>query len=284
MLEQLNWLDEPRVYGCGLESDMPEGIRLPKLLAIDRACDDRLVLWLEEVDDEGGPWNLERYRRSARGLGRMTGRWPEARVERNLGLGRRSLHYLFYGKMMNVDLPLLADDATWDDPAVREVTAADPKLREDLAWLAGAAPALLDRAEALPHGLAHGDASPTNLHEPGDGTVVAFDWSYGSLGPVGSDLGQLLAGRFDPGVAEPDDLPAIAETILDAFSGGLADEGYPAPSEEVRLAWATHLAVRSAFSAILVDRPGLGEADRADLIRRRAPLARYAVHLNRSVV
>ncbi|MBP7407043.1 MAG: hypothetical protein KA973_19235, partial [Candidatus Microthrix sp.] len=105
MLEQLNWLDEPRVYGCGLESDMPEGIRLPKLLAIDRACDDRLVLWLEEVDDEGGPWNLERYRRSARGLGRMIGRWPEARVERNLGLGRRSLHYLFYGKMMNVDLP-----------------------------------------------------------------------------------------------------------------------------------------------------------------------------------
>lgn len=68
------------------------------------------------------------------------------------------------------------------------------------------------------------------------------------------------------------------------LSGGLADEGYPAPSEEVRLAWATHLAVRSAFSAILVDRPGLGEADRADLIRRRAPLARYAVHLNRSVV
>ncbi len=130
VLEQLNWLDEPRVYGCGLESDMPEGIRLPKLLAIDRACDDRLVLWLEEVDDEGGPWNLERYRRSARGLGRMTGRWPEARVERNLGLGRRSLHYLFYGKMMNVDLPLLADDATWGDPAVREVTAADPKLRE----------------------------------------------------------------------------------------------------------------------------------------------------------
>ncbi|HMS46764.1 MAG TPA: phosphotransferase [Candidatus Microthrix sp.] len=97
--------------------------------------------------------------------------------------------------------------------------------------MAGAAPALLDRAEALPHGLAHGDASPTNLHEPGDGTVVAFDWSYGSLGPVGSDLGQLLAGRFDSGVAEPDDLPAIAETILDAFSGGLADEGYPAPSE-----------------------------------------------------
>lgn len=99
---------------------------------------------------------------------------------------------------------------------------------------------------------------PTSTN-PGDGTVVAFDWGYGSLGPVGSDLGQLLAGRFDPGVAEPDDLPAIAETILGAFSGGLADEGYPAPSEEVRLAWATHLAVRSAFSAIWLIAPALGK-------------------------
>ncbi len=94
-------------------------------------------------------------------------------------------------------------------------------------WLAGASPALLDPAEELPHGLAHGDATPANLHEPGDGTLVAFDWSYGSSGPVGSDLGQLLAGRFDFGLAEPDDLPAIAETIFDGFDEGLDDEGHP---------------------------------------------------------
>lgn len=96
MLEQLDWLDEPRVYECGLDQDLPEGIRLPKLRAIERPSGDRLVLWLDHVDDEGGPWSLDRYRRSARALGRMTGRWPEERVVSELGLGRRSLHHLFW--------------------------------------------------------------------------------------------------------------------------------------------------------------------------------------------
>ena len=62
VLENLDWLDEPRVYECGLINDMPEGIRLPALRGIDRSRDDRMVLWLEDVDDVGGPWTLDRYR------------------------------------------------------------------------------------------------------------------------------------------------------------------------------------------------------------------------------
>lgn len=121
----------------------------------------------------------------------------------------------------------------------------------------------------LPHGLAHGDASPANLHEPGDGTVVALDWSCGSSGAVGSDLAQLVAGRFESGVAEPDDLPAIADAVFDGFTQGLADESVVAAPSDLRLAWATHLAVRSAFSAVLVDRPDLDDGGRVDPIWRR---------------
>lgn len=281
VLRDLDWQDEPRIYRSALAADLPDGVRLPAVWAIDECGSERLVLWLEHVEDEGGAWDLARYRRSARALGRLTGRWPEDRAAGELGLTRRSLASLFFGKICTFDLPMLAEDRTWSDPAVVVAATADPALRDDLRWLADAVPGLLDRLDALPHGLAHGDASPGNLHETADGTVVALDWSYGSIGAVGSDLGQLLAGRFESGLAEAAEVDRIAETLFDGYAEGLADEGHPVDRAQLELAWAVHLAVRSAFSALLVDRPDLDDATRADLVGRRAALARFAVDLAR---
>jgi hypothetical protein len=50
--------------------------------------------------------------------------------------------------------------------------------------------------------------------------------------------------------------------------------------DEVRAAWATSLAVRSVFSALVLDhRPDLEGDARADLLRRRAAVARFGLHL-----
>jgi len=277
VLEDLHWLDEPNVYRSGLGAALPEPLRMPMVHLVDDTAEGLVTVWMEDVDDVE-PWSADRYRRTAAALGALSGRWTGADAAGRFDLHERAIERLFFGKITNLDLPLQADDAFWDDPHVR--AAVDDRHRADLARLADVVPGLLARIPTLPSGVCHGDATPDNFREPGDRTVVALDWSYGHVGPVGSDLGQLLAGRFESGAAEVDEIPAIAAVILDGFIDGLTAEGSTATADEVRVAWATHLAVRSVFSALVLDhRPDLEGDARADLLRRRAAVARFGLDL-----
>jgi hypothetical protein len=274
----LDWRDEPRVYTSRLAEDLPPGLRLPDLYAVDED-EQRITLWLEEVTDTQ-PWGPARYQRAARQLGRLAGRWPEHRVASELGLRRRPPAELFFGKITHVDLPALADDALWDTPAVRAATARHGDLRGDLDRLAAAAPGLVEAYEHLPHALAHGDATPDNLHEPAPGDTVAIDLSYVGPAALGSDLGQLLVGRFESGAATEDDLDAIGTTLLPAYLEGLADEGVDIDPQVVEAGWAISLAVRSVFSALVVDhRPDLDPTARDRLLARRALTCRFGLDL-----
>ncbi len=68
----------------------------------------------------------------------------------------------------------------------------------------------LDRADALPQVLQHGDPTPANLRGRDGDDVVAVDWGSLGTGPVGSDLGYYsLAARED------------LSPLLDAFLLGL---------------------------------------------------------------
>ena len=224
------------------------------------------------------PWSLDRYRRTAAALGALAGKWTGPDAADAFGLHGRAIERLFFGKVTFLDLPLQADDTFWADPHVQ--AAVDDRHRSDLARLADAVPGMLARLPTLPTGVCHGDATPDNFRQPGDGTVVALDWSYGHIGQVGSDLAQLLVGRFESGAAEVDEIPAIATAILDGFVDGLKAQGSTAEVGEVSAAWATHLAVRSVFSALVLDhRPDLDGDARADLLRRRAAVARFGLDL-----
>jgi len=275
VMRNLNWLDEPAVYRSALSADLPDGLRMPRLYAID-AHDDRIVLWLEQIDADP-TWTTDDYRLAARSLGAMAGRWPEPRVRDELGIGRRDLAYLFFGKLANVDLPVLASDEHWADPVVDRIAGA--QFRADLEALIDRAPMRLAAAEELPHAMSHGDATPDNLLRTADG-IVAVDWSYGSSGPLGADLAQLLAGRFDAGTADPDDAPTIAAVLLDAYLEGLAQEDAHTDQRAVETGWATHLAVRSVISSTILDhRPDLDEDERVELLRRRVAVARVGLEL-----
>lgn len=276
VLRNLDWLAEPRLYDLGLDAYLPDGIRPPVIYLVDRG-EHAITIWMEDVTDRG-EWTTERYRRSAFALGRMAGRWPESRATPELGLGRRNLHNLFFGKIMNLDLRLLGDDAFWQSPPICELSDRD--MRHDLFALAERMPGLLDFAEELAHGMAHGDAAPANLLEPGDGTIVAIDWSYGSVGPVGSDLSQLIAGRFDSGEAKAEELDSLIPTIVDGFCDGLAAEDSNVNRAAVETSFAVHLGVRTVFSLLLVEARGSLPAEEVTrLLGPRAALARAGLDL-----
>ena len=278
VLRDLHWLDEPRVIASALADDLPAGIRMPAVWHVEHDVEaERLTLWLEHVEDTT-PWDLDRYRRTASRLGALHARWPEARAAEEAGLGRRELTPLLTGKIAHHDLPIQSEDAFWAKPEISGVV--DARHRADLARLAEAAPVLVDHAGRLPHGAAHGDATPANFLEPGDGTIVAIDWSYGSAAPPGADLGQLLIGRFESGDEDPALAATIADTIVAAYVEGAAGEGVALDPDDVELGFATHLAVRSVFSALVVDhRPDLDDAARAALTARRAQAARFGLDL-----
>jgi len=281
----LNWQDEPRIYRGPLAGDVPGDLRLPELYGIDEG-EEHVTLWLEDVADTS-VWDLDRYRRSARALGRLSGRWSEARaVEQLPAIRRRPMGELFHGKISNSDIPMLRDDSLWETPMIRAVVERDPSLRADLERLADVCPALVDLYSTLPHRLAHGDATPDNLHEPGpadgksSGDIVAIDLSYVSPAPVGADLSQLFVGRFESGAAAAADVHPVADAILPAYCEGLADEGIDIAPELVEAGWAIALAVRSVFSALHVGhRTDLDEAAQTELLLNRAAACRFGIDL-----
>lgn len=274
VLEDLDWTDEPRLYRSGLGEQLPHPLRMPSIFAIDEAL-DQATIWMEDLADTG-TWDLPRYQRTANVLGRLGAAWrPDVAIAR-FGLDRRDISRLFFGKVRHLDLVVQSDDAFWTMPMIAD--AVDRRHRRDLFELADRMPTMLQRLRGVHEGVCHGDASPDNFREPGDGSIVAIDWAYGHVGPIGSDLGQLLVGRVESGDAAPDALESIAATIVAAYVDGAEEGGRLVRRDEVERAAATYLAIRSVFSALLVDhRPDLDGEQLAELVRRRAEMARFGM-------
>lgn len=277
VLEELRWLNEPDVYRSDLGAHLPAPLRMPAIHGIEDQGTDRVTIWMEDVDDVA-PWDLARYRRTAEALGALGGQWCGGNAEQQFDLRPRDIAKLFFGKIAHHDMPLQAADQFWASPEIAVV--ADNEHRHDLLELAAAIPALLERLTLVPKGVCHGDATPDNFREPAVGDIVALDWSYAHVGELGSDLSQLFVGRFESGAASIDDVEPIARTVFDGYCAGLARTGAEVDPTLIETAWAVHLAIRSVFSALILDhRPDLGEDERHDILQRRARVARFGIDL-----
>ncbi|KJK36093.1 hypothetical protein UK23_42445 [Lentzea aerocolonigenes] len=216
LVGEFPWRDEAEFLLCAFE--LPPGMRRPEVLRVDD-LGDRIGLWLEDVRCADVPWDLARFRRAALGLGRWAGR-------RFGGAPGRAMRLLYEGRL------------------VREAF-----LRPDCPPLAGRVPALLERLEALPQAIGHGDACPQNLLVPEEDpeSFVVIDVGWQCPFPVGADLGQLLVGLAQAGRMAVDDLPPVREEIIDAYLEGLRLEGRAVSREQVALGCDGSLALRSAF-------------------------------------
>ncbi|MDH2430500.1 phosphotransferase [Sphaerisporangium sp. TRM90804] len=251
---------------------LPPGLRVPRLFRVTDLGEDRLMVWMEDVPVRSAPWDLDRYGRAARLLGAMAELNPADGPD--VGLRRYC-----EGPVASLFLPALRDPEVWRHPLVAE--HADPLLRADLLALADRVPSLLAAADRLPHAFAHGDACPQNLLVPADGSAefVAIDWGWPHPTAVGFDLGQLLVGLAHEGLTEPADLPAVHKTIEAAYTAAVT-----AAPDEVALGYAVSLVLRSAWTALPLDRLHEEPTPRShDLFRRRAGLARFIADLGRSL-
>jgi hypothetical protein len=247
--------------------------------------DDRIGIVVEDIAVADVGWDDARFARAARLLARMavlltTGDALPASGSRVPG----ELNRLFYeGSLQMLVLPALADDRTWAHPLL---SARQGPLQRDLAELASRIPALIAYLNQLPQLMVHGDASPQNLLIPADelDTFVAIDWSLGEFAAVGHDLAQLLIGLAHAGQLPVAELARVRDIIIDAYLEGLAEEGYDGDREQVAHGLAGALAIRSAFTALPLDRldePPTNELD--DMFRNRLQLTRYLCDLGLAV-
>ena len=219
-------------------------------------------LWWEYIEQRPGAWTHPDYRLAARLLGQLAARRRAGAAVNDtlppIARSRPSALRFYTGmRVTHGVLPALRAGQVWRDPVLREALrqAADPDLPADMLALGERLPRLLDALDELPQTYAHGDASPQNLLLPAGepGTIAVIDWGFGTLLPVGFDLGQLLVGLAHATDSDLSQLAAIDAAIFPAYLDGLASEDYKADPAQVRLGYLGSLAARSALCAIPVE-------------------------------
>ncbi len=261
-VSEFPWRLEERAYVSDLGTLLPEGLRLAKLYRVEELADERVALWVEDVRPSAARWDLRRFERAARALGRLAARRRPGQVEpfypRPGAVLNDALRYYVDGRVTLGALPLLEDDAAWAHPLLEPAWPGGPDadVRGRLQALATRIDELFDGLEHQPQTYAHGDASPQNLLVPADApeTFVVIDWGFDCPLAVGFDLGQLLIGLAHAGELSPTELRAVHDAILPAYVDGLREEGWEAGEDAVRYGYVASLLLRSAFTAIPFER------------------------------
>jgi hypothetical protein len=280
------WRQELAAWEEPFAGALPAGLRLPALYRITELGDDRLLVWMEDIDAlDATAWDVERFARAGRVLGGLAALrgTPEAIAGAAMPAGGGLRKYVD-NRVIRWAVPRLLDDRTWRHPLV--AGAVDAGLRTDLRWLAGELPGILDRLDALPQALPHGDASPQNLLVPKDAPdgFVAIDISFQCPMAVGFDLGQLLVGLAHAGQLPVEALPAIHRVLVPAFAAGIQQYGATVDPADVGYGYVGSLVARAALTSLpleLLDGPGAGDPteELVDLFRQRAALSRFLVDL-----
>jgi hypothetical protein len=291
------WHFELDIHLAGIDSVMPAGMRTPVLYHAKSVDTDHKALWWEFIIERSDPWQLGDYRRAARLLGQLAARRREGAeinkalpdIARTAHSGGSALRYYASRRVQEGFLPALEAEQVWSDPVMQAALdrVADPALPSELVSLGAQLPLILDMLDALPKTYAHGDASPQNLLLPANepDTVVVIDWGFGTLLPIGFDLGQLLVGLAGAGQCDPSELAAIDAEIFPAYLEGLVAEDYKVEASQVRAGYIGGLAARSALCALPLEQLGSPDPDGEieALMTTRLRLTRVLVDMAREV-
>lgn len=230
---------------------LPDGLRAPELFRLIDLGDDRLAVWMEDVEVEDR-WEVETFSRAASLLGRWNARSssPEVLADSAYPPGFALRMYAKRSVPLRGVAPL-SDGVLWSHPWLSD----HGDLRESLQQLSSDLAVDLDRLDTHRQAMPHGDASPQNLLVPRDRSAqfVVIDISFRSPHALGFDLGQLLVGLVHAGQWPAARMAAVADAIVPAYPDGLAAEGITGVDQQVVDAFRTATMLRSGFDSMRYD-------------------------------
>ncbi len=272
------WRTEALAYRSDLRERLPEGLSMPRAVGVFDIDEESNAVWLEEVPVVPAEWDLARYARAGRLLGRLAVS-PRVAELRDVGEREWELRTYFEGRLELQVLPMLRDENLWHHPLI--AGAFDDDLRARLVGAADRAAACLDELAAMPVATAHGDACPNNLLARADSDAfVLIDYGFWGSNPIGFDIAQLLVGDAQIGKRSADDLADIEHVIVDAYVEGMRAEGCDVPADVVRRAHALQLLLFTGLSTLpfeLLDSAPTPELHQ--MAAERARIARFSLDL-----
>jgi hypothetical protein len=224
-------------FESGIFERLPAGIMAPRLILADRRADS-CWLWLEDLGDGGGQWDVARYALAARHLGRFNGGFPAGSFDAPW-LTRDWIGTWILRGFGSRGGVVVENDAIWEHPLLRAGFAHGTRgrLRRHLADRER----IVERLNARPQLLGHLDAFRKNLFDrtgrSGERETAVIDWSYLGYGPIGAEVGHLVIGS----VAFADyrqDIRALADACLPAYVEGLRESGWRGSEADVREGYA----------------------------------------------
>jgi hypothetical protein len=251
------WKRELYVYQSGLLDHLPPGLDAPHCYGLTELPGDIAWLWLEEIHDEyQGDWPLMRYILAARHLSLfnsayLTGQplpdvaWLSRNFTRQWLTGLPEWLPLFFAEQEQENI--------WDSPLMQRLYP--PSEAKYLRFLLADPERVIEAVEKLPHTLCHLDTYPTNFMSrhnlAGEELTVAVDWALLGIGPVGSDLAQLIFGAYQKIDASQRDV--VDEALFKGYMYEMYHSGSPVTLGMVRLGLTISMVMRvGVFGLVLL--------------------------------
>jgi len=254
------WKREILAYESGMLQDLPGQIAAPTCYSIDKRPDGSVWLWLQDLqDDQEHPWPIERYAQVARHLGQFNGAYLAGRPLPNESWIARD----WLRKYLNHAAPMV--EFILHNPAHPTVQSMLPGNTISLTlacW--DERDRMLSALDALPQTFCHQDAFGGNLFYR-HGSVVALDWSYTGISPVGAELAPLIGAAFGLTKFPSSQAQELDQACFKGYLEGLHQAGYQADPRQVRLGFALSMFMRYTLGATIGELlPGLlNEATRS---------------------
>lgn len=261
------WRREPLLMASGHLRRLPAGVAAPTAYDVAENGSD-VIVWMEDLGDLTAPdWTGDNLGLVARRLGELGG-WFAGRAPAESWLSTDLLGQ-WVRDLPAMTVPLRGPGAPgWDHPVARGVFpngAASPVAR-----LLDDASSRLAALAASPTTFCHRDTGLDNLLLRGDpDQLVLFDWALAGTGPIGEDLGVLLASAIRHVPADPVELRHL---LFDQYLIGLADARAPVNPTAVWHAAVVTAALRECIFAAFhvargIEEPGAGVDTVAGLAR-----------------
>jgi hypothetical protein len=231
------WKRELSAFQSGLLEKLPGPVAAPRFYGATEH-EDGAWLWMEHIHGATETWTLDHYAFAARQLGRFNGAYlTDTPVPSEPWFCRKLARQ--WAEMFG------PENAAWDDPFISRYFSTEVRARVMQLWTERER--FYNALDRLPQVFSHFDYMRRNLFvrkkTGSQEEVVAIDWAWCGIGPVGGDLFSLVGSSCVLFEWEPSRMLELEEAVFEPYLAGLRDVGWDGDPELVRLGYTAWLAL-----------------------------------------
>ncbi len=232
------WRREANAYQSGFFQRMPTFVTAPRYFAVVEQASGEIWVWMEDVqDDYANDWPMQHYDAVAYQLGRYNGSFLTNAPLPDEGW----ITHNFLRDYVEHAAPMVEFiRGHLDHPVVKKMYGGNLPL---ILGLWDTRHELIQILDHMPHTFCHQDAFKKNLFWR-NGQLVAIDWGYAGIAPLGAELVPLVAVSLGLGKQPENAITQLDRICFSAYLRGLADAGVNVSKLSVRRCYALTILLR----------------------------------------